>query len=73
MQTFAELKKILKQNKIKGYFHYTKSKLIDLLLKRELIHEKYETNKQVIARKDIDPKHIFLRQIHNNPKKDYMI
>ena len=27
---------------------------MDLLIKRGLINEKYDTNKQVIARKDID-------------------
>ena len=47
MLTFAQLKEILKENQIKGYFHYTKSKLIDLLNKSGLISEKYETNKQV--------------------------
>ena len=48
---------ILKANEIRGYSHYTKSKLIDLLIKRGLIPEKYDTNKQVKARKDIDPKY----------------
>ena len=44
-------------------------KLIDLLIKRGLINEKYDTNKQVRARKDIDPKYYFLKQIRSNPKK----
>ena len=69
MPTSAKLKEILKENQIKGYSHYTKSKPIDLLVKRGLIPEKYDTNKQVKAKKDIDPKYIFLRQIHSNPKK----
>ena len=69
MPTSAELKEILKENTIKEYSHYTKSKLIDLLVKRGLIPEQYETNKQVKAKKDIDPKYNFLRQIHINPKK----
>ena len=60
---------ILKANEIRGYSHYTKSKLIDVLIKRGLIPEKYDTNKQVKARKDIDPKYYFLKQIRNNPKK----
>ena len=34
-----------------------------------LISEKYDTNKQVKAIKDIDPKYYFLNQIRNNPKK----
>ena len=69
MLTHAELMKILKVNEIRGYFHYTKSKLIDLLLKRGLIPEKYGTNKQEKAKKNIDPKYNFLRQIRSNPKK----
>ena len=69
MPTSAELKEILKENQIRGYFHYTNSKLIDLLVKRGLIPEKYETNKQVKEKKDVDPKYNFLRQIHSNPKK----
>ena len=41
MLTFAQLKEFLKDNQIKGYSHYTKSKLIDLLEKRGFIPEKY--------------------------------
>ena len=51
MLTFAQLKEVLKENQIKGYFHYTKSKFIDLLDKRGLIPETYETNKQVKQRR----------------------
>ena len=69
MLTFAQLKEILKENQIKGYSHYTKSKLIDLLLKKGLIPEKYETNKQVKAKKDIDHKYNFLREGHSHPNK----
>ena len=59
MLTFAQLKEILKENQIKEYSHYTKSKLIDLLDKRGLIPEKYKTNKQVKAKKDIELNTIF--------------
>ena len=45
MPTYAELLEILKANEIRGYSHYTKSTLIDLLIKRGLIAEKYDTNK----------------------------
>ena len=69
MPTFAELMEILKANEIRRYSHYTNSKLIDLLIKRRL-SEKYDTNKKVKARKDIDPKYYFLKQIRSNPKKD---
>ena len=41
MSISAELKDILKDNQIKGYSYYAKSKLIHLLAKRELIPEKY--------------------------------
>ena len=60
---------ILKANEIRGYSHYTKSKLIDLLIKRGLRPEKYGNNKQIKARKDIDPKYYFLKQIRSNSKK----
>ena len=74
MLTHAELMKILKVNEIRGYFHYTKSKLIDLLLKRGLIPEKYGTNKQEKAKKNIDPKYNFLRQIRTIQRRlRYMI
>ena len=56
LPTSAELMEILKDNEIRGYSHYTKSKLIDLLIKKGLISEKYGTNKQEKAKKDIDPK-----------------
>ena len=46
MPTYAELMEILKANEIRGYSHHTKSKLIDLLVKRELIPEKHGNNKQ---------------------------
>ena len=39
MPTYAELIEILKENEIRGYSNYTKSKLINLLIKRELIPE----------------------------------
>ena len=41
MPTYAELMEILKANEMRGYSHYTISKLIDLLVKRELIPEKH--------------------------------
>ena len=65
MPTSAELK----ENQIRGYYHNTKSKLIDLFVKRGLIPETYHTNKQVKAMKDTDPKYNFLRQINSSPRK----
>ena len=72
MPTYSELMESLKENEIRGYSHYTKStksKLIDLLITRGLIPEKYDTNKQEKARKDINPKYNCLRQIRSNSKK----
>ena len=69
MPTCAKLMEILKDNQIRGYCHYTKSKLLDLLIKIGLILEQYDTNKQEKAKKDIDPKYIFLRPIRKNQKK----
>ena len=68
MPTYTELMEILKANEIRGYFHYTKSKLIDLLIQRGLIPEKYGTNTKEKAKNDVDPKYIFLLQIRSNPK-----
>ena len=34
MLTYAELMEIVKANEIRGYSHYTKPKLIDLLIKK---------------------------------------
>ena len=65
----ADLMEILKANEIRGYSHYTKSKLIDLLIKNGVIPEKYGTIKQEKVQKDINPKYNFLRQIRRNPKK----
>ena len=69
MPTSAELMEILKDNEIRGYSHYIKSKLINLLIKRGLIPEKYGTNKQKIAKKDIALKYNFLRQIRTNQRR----
>ena len=69
MPTSAELMEIRKENEITEYSHYTKFILIDLLRKKWLIREKYDTNKQEKAKQDIDPKYNFLRQIRRNPMK----
>ena len=69
MPLYAELMEILKANEIREYSRYTKTKLIDLLIERELIPDKYANNKQVKAKKDINPKYNFLGPISSNPKK----
>ena len=57
MQTSAEVMEILKENELRGYVHNTKSKFIDLLIKRSLLPKKCGTNKQEKAKKKIDPKY----------------
>ena len=39
MPTYAQLMEILKANKIRGYSHYTKTNLVDLLGERGLMPE----------------------------------
>ena len=69
MPTLTKLVEILKGNEIRRSSQYNKSKLIDLLIKRRLIPQKYDTNIQIKAKKDIDPKYYFLNQIRSNRKK----
>ena len=69
MPTYAQLVAILKANEIRGYSHYTKSKLVDWLSERRLMPEKYDIIIQDKSKKDIDTKYIFLRQIRSNQRK----
>ena len=39
MISFTGLRAMLKRNKIRGYLHYNKSELIDMLIKRGLLPE----------------------------------
>ena len=41
MPTYAQLVAILKANEIRGYSHYTKSKLVNMLGERGLMPKKY--------------------------------
>ena len=58
---------MIKQNKIKGYLHYNKSELIDVLVKRGLLPEtiKIKTITSLPERentkKEINPKYNFLK------------
>ena len=71
----TELRAILKKNKIKGYLHYNKSELIDVLIKRGLLPQ--TTNVTTITsqperentKKERNPKYNFLKHIRNSPKK----
>ena len=39
MKSLTELRAKLKKNKIRGYFHYNKLELIEVLIKRRLLPE----------------------------------
>ena len=41
MISLTELRAMLNENKIRGYLHYNKSELADVLVKRELLPEDY--------------------------------
>ena len=75
MISLTELRAMLKENKIRGYLHYNKSELVDVLVKRGLPPE---TIKIIIitslperedTKKGINPKYNFLKHIRNSPKK----
>ena len=71
----TELRAMLKENKIRGYLHYNKSELVDVLVKRGLLPEiiKIKTitslSEREDTKKEINPKHNFLKHIRNSPKK----
>ena len=39
MISLTELRAMLKENKIREYLHYNKSELVDVLVKRGLLHD----------------------------------
>ena len=75
MMSLTELRAMIKENKIKGYLHYNKSELIDVLVERGLLPEtiKIKTITSLPERqntkKEINPKYNFLKHIRNSPKK----
>ena len=70
MINFTELKAMLKKNKIRGYLHYNKSELIDVLIKRGLLPETITSlPEREKIKKEINPKYNFLKHIRNSPKK----
>ena len=69
-----ELKAMLKENEIRGYLHYNKSELVDVLVKRGLLPEtiKITTITLLSERENTkkkNPKSNFLKHIRNSPKK----
>ena len=75
MISLTELRAMLKENKIRGYLHYNKSELVDVLVKRGQLPEtiKITTTTSLSERentkKEINPKYNFLKHIRNSPKK----
>ena len=75
MINFTELKAMLKKNKIRGYLHYNKSELIDVLVKRGLLPEIIKITtitslpEREATKKERNLKYNFLEHIRNSPKK----
>ena len=66
---------MLKDNKIRGYLHYNKSELVDVLVKRGLLPDTMNIAtitslpERENTKKEINPKYNFLKHIRNSPKK----
>ena len=75
MISLTELREIPKKNKIRGYLHYNNSELIDVLIKRGLLHEAINiTTTSSLpelenSKNKINPKYNVLKLIRNNSKK----
>ena len=73
--SLTELRAMLKKNKIRGYLHYNKLELVDVLLKRGLppvainITTKTSLPERENTKKEANPKYNFLKHIRNSPKK----
>ena len=75
MISLTALKAMLKENEIRGYLHYNKWELDDVLVKRGLLPEtiKITTITSLSERENtknkINPKYKFLKHIRNSSKK----
>ena len=75
MISLTELRAMLKKNKIRGYIHYNKLELIDVLIKRGLLPETINDStitslpERENTKKETNPKYNFLKHIRNSPKK----
>ena len=73
--SLTELRAMLKDNKIRGYLHYNKSELVDVLVQRGLLPETINITaitslpEQDNTKKEKNPKYNFLKHIRNSPKK----
>ena len=70
-----ELRAMLKDNNIRGCVHYNKPELVDVFVKRGLLPEIIKITtitsppEREDAKKERNPKHNFLKHVHNSPKK----
>ena len=75
MISLIELSAMLNKNKIRGYLHYNKSELIDVLIKRGLLEETINITtitslpEREKTKKERNPKYNFLKSIRNSSKK----
>ena len=75
MMSLTELRAMLKENKIRGYLHYNKSELVDVLIKRGFLPETINITtitslpEREDTKKERHPKYNFLKHIRNSPKK----
>ena len=73
MISLTERKAILKENKIRGYLHYNKSEIVDVLVKRGLLSDTMNITITSLSERENTkkktPKHNFLKHIRNSPKK----
>ena len=75
MISLTELRAMLKANKIRGYLQYSKSELVDVLVKRGLLPETIKIttitslSERENTKKEINPNYKFLKHIRNSTKK----
>ena len=75
MMSLTELRALLKENKIRGYLHYNKSELVDVLVKRGLLPKTIQITtitslpEREDTKKERNPKYNFLKHTRNSPKK----
>ena len=75
MISLTELRAMVKENKIRGYLHYNKSELVDVLVKRGLLPQTMKITTITSlpewedTKKEINPKYNFLKYLRNSPKK----
>ena len=75
MISLTELRAMIKENKIRGYVHYNKSELVDVLVKRRLLPDNMNITTIISlperenTKKEINSKYNFLKQIRNSRKK----